>query len=55
LKVAEHNVALTERYRDRLRGVLDRASYFPAQKAVFDDRATNLGARTDRQVAADKV
>jgi hypothetical protein len=35
--------------------VLPWLSYFPAQKAVFDDRATNLGARTDRQVAADKV
>ena len=31
------------------------ASYFPAQKAVFDGRATKLGARTRRQVAADKL
>jgi hypothetical protein len=55
LKVAEHNVALTERYRDRLRGVLDRASYFPAQKAVFGRPCNGLGARTRRQIAAGKV
>jgi hypothetical protein len=30
-------------------------SYFPAQKAVLDDRATDLGARTRRQIAAGKV
>jgi hypothetical protein len=31
------------------------ASYFPAQKPFSDDRATSLGARTRRQVAADKL
>jgi hypothetical protein len=31
------------------------ASYFPAQKAVLDDRATDLGARTRRQIAVGKV
>jgi crotonobetainyl-CoA:carnitine CoA-transferase CaiB-like acyl-CoA transferase len=30
-------------------------SYFPAQKAVLDDRATDLGARTRRQIAVGKV
>jgi hypothetical protein len=30
-------------------------SYFPAQKAVLDDRATDLGARTHRQIAVGKV
>jgi len=28
---------------------------FRRKKPFSDDRATNLGARTDRQVAADKV
>jgi len=33
----------------------ERVSYFPAQKAVLDDRATDLGARTRRQIAVGKV
>jgi hypothetical protein len=41
--------------RARVRSIRTIASYFPAQKAVLDDRATDLGARTRRQIAVGKV
>jgi hypothetical protein len=34
---------------------IPRLATFRRKKPFSDDRATNLGARTDRQVAADKV
>jgi hypothetical protein len=35
--------------------VAEKLATFRRKKPFSDDRATNLGSRTDRQVAADKV
>ena len=47
-----------EQERTKAKTLIDRISTvatFRRKKAFSDDRATNLGARTRRQVAADKL